>query len=122
MTFIYTNSVETEEPQIVTSETPLEHLEGQALWVRTEGTVAQAKKEADVTIPEGDPTDKWSAAELKAYAAREEIDLGDAKNKGEVFAAITAVLKAKADSHGQVNAGNANVAGDVNKDGFKQPE
>lgn len=119
MAFIYTNSAESEKPQVISSETPLEHLEGQALWGRTEGTVAQAAKAADVVIPEGEPTDKWSAGELKGYADRESIDLGEAKNKGEYLTVISAVLKAKADSAGHVDAGNSNVAGDVNTAGFQ---
>lgn len=41
-------------------------------------------------IPEGEPTDKWSVAAIKAFATRERIDLAEAKNKGEYLTAIEA--------------------------------
>jgi hypothetical protein len=44
--------------------------------------------EAETEIPDGEPTDKWSAAAVKAFANRERIDLGDAKNKGEYLEVI----------------------------------
>lgn len=48
-----------------------------------------SEKDAEpVEIPEGEPTDKWSAAAVKAFAGRERIDLGDAKNKGEYLEVI----------------------------------
>lgn len=39
-------------------------------------------------IPEGDPTEKWTVAHLVAFAAREEIDLGEATKKADILAAI----------------------------------
>jgi len=48
--------------------------------------------EQDVTIPDGEPTDKWAVSEIKAYATREGIDLGEAKNKGEYLTVIAAVV------------------------------
>jgi hypothetical protein len=42
----------------------------------------------DVEIPEGEATDKWSVAQIKAFAERERIDLSEAKNKGEYLEAI----------------------------------
>ncbi|MCT1395666.1 hypothetical protein M4D51_07990 [Microbacterium sp. p3-SID338] len=42
----------------------------------------------DATYPAGDPSDKWTKAELLAYAADRKIDLGDAKSKDEVWGAI----------------------------------
>lgn len=49
---------------------------------------------APVTIPEGDPAESWTVDQLKAYAEREKLPLGDAKKKDEFLAAIA---KAKAD-------------------------
>lgn len=46
------------------------------------------------------PVEKMTADELKAYAAEHEIDLGDAKNKGEVLAAIKAAEAKPADGDG----------------------
>ena len=40
-------------------------------------------------FPEGEPTEKWTADELKAYAAAKDIDLGDAKKKADIVAALT---------------------------------
>jgi hypothetical protein len=48
----------------------------------------EPEPESPVEIPEGEPTDKWAVSEIKAYAAREGIDLGDARNKGEYLTAI----------------------------------
>lgn len=41
-----------------------------------------------VTIPEGDPEQSWKNDQLKAYAEREGIELGDATNKDGYLAAI----------------------------------
>ena len=40
-------------------------------------------------VPEGDPAETWTVKQLKAYADAKGIDLGDAKSKPEVFAAVT---------------------------------
>lgn len=44
----------------------------------------------EVELPEGDPTEKWSGPQLKRYATDNGIDIGAAKNKTEVLAAIAA--------------------------------
>lgn len=41
-------------------------------------------------LPEGDPTDKWTGPQLKRYATDNGIDIGTAKNKADVLAAIAA--------------------------------
>ncbi|MEV0031430.1 hypothetical protein [Nocardia sp. NPDC050793] len=40
--------------------------------------------------PEGEPSDTWKVPELQAYAKAKEIDLGDAKVKADILAAIEA--------------------------------
>lgn len=44
----------------------------------------------EVTIPDGDPAESWKVDQLKAYAKREGITLGDAKNKPDILAALLA--------------------------------
>lgn len=81
--------------QVVISDEPREDLEELARWVSI--PVPEAPEpEKPVEIPDGEPTEKWSVAELKAYAAREEIDLGSAKNKPEYFKVIGDAVVAKA--------------------------
>lgn len=70
----------------------IEHLV--SLGMITEVTVSS---EAPLELPDGDPTDKWTGDQLKAYAAAHEIDLGDAAKKADVFAAITAALAERAE-------------------------
>lgn len=41
-------------------------------------------------IPEGDPTESWTGKQLKAYAIKHEINLGKAKSKPDMIAAIAA--------------------------------
>jgi len=43
------------------------------------------------------PLEKQTAAELKAYAAEHDIDLGDATKKADVLAAIQAAIAAAAE-------------------------
>lgn len=40
-------------------------------------------------FPEGVPAKAWKVDELKAYAAAHEVDLGEAKTKDEILAALT---------------------------------
>ena len=42
------------------------------------------------TVPDGEPSESWKNAQLKAYAAEHGIDLGDASTKAEYLAAIVA--------------------------------
>lgn len=50
--------------------------------------------EKTVAIPEGKPTGDWKGDQLKAYAEKHSLDLGSAKTKPEIVAAIE---KAEAD-------------------------
>ena len=58
-------------------------------------TVAASTQE-QVTLPEGDPTEKWTAPQLKKFAADNGIELGEAKKKDEVWSVIAAALAAAA--------------------------
>ncbi|MFJ4287977.1 hypothetical protein ACIPY0_20230 [Paenarthrobacter nicotinovorans] len=40
-------------------------------------------------VPDGEPAEAWTVKQLKAYADAKGIDLGDAKSKPEVLAAVT---------------------------------
>lgn len=55
---------------------------------RTSSRQSAPAPDAPVEIPEGDPSDDWKVPQIDAYAAREGIDLGDAKNKADKLAAI----------------------------------
>lgn len=41
-----------------------------------------------VEIPEGTPTTAWKIDQLKAYAAKNDVDLGEAKKKDEILNAL----------------------------------
>lgn len=61
-----------------------------------------------VEIPEGEPTDKWTGKQLKAYAEREGIDLGAAKKNAEMLATITSAKQSTTtppEATGQGNPG-----------------
>ncbi|MDY0830740.1 hypothetical protein SK224_16515 [Microbacterium sp. BG28] len=47
----------------------------------------------EAELPEGDPTDRWSVPQLKQYAGNKGIDLGAAKKKDELLAAIAAAAQ-----------------------------
>lgn len=56
---------------------------------------AGGKKKSDdpsapVEIPEGDPNEDWTNAQLDAYAAAKEIDVSSAKNKADRLALLAA--------------------------------
>lgn len=60
-------------------------------WIGTDLLPPGAKKagkadKADdvVEVPEGAPTADWTVPQLTAYAARESIELGDAKKKDDI--------------------------------------
>lgn len=57
-------------------------------------TVVQDDPE-DPALPEGDPTDKWTVAQLTAYAAEHDVDLGDVKKKDELLAALVPATPAE---------------------------
>lgn len=50
----------------------------------------QSEDGGRVPLPDGEPTDKWTGAQLKQYAADHDIDLGGATRKADILAAITA--------------------------------
>ncbi|KAB1647476.1 hypothetical protein F8O06_02750 [Pseudoclavibacter sp. CFCC 14310] len=57
-------------------------------YFRRQGyTVVQDEAE-EPALPEGDPSDKWTVGQLTAYAAAHGVDLGDAKKKDELLAAL----------------------------------
>lgn len=41
-----------------------------------------------VEIPAGDPTAEWTVKQLTAFAKDKGIDLGDARNKDDIFAVV----------------------------------
>jgi len=43
----------------------------------------------EVVIPDGKPSDDWKVDQLKAYAKRENIELGDATKKDDILAKVT---------------------------------
>lgn len=66
---------------------------------------AKAKSDGgDVEIPEGAPTEDWTAKQLDAYAKRENLDIGSASTKADKVAAI-----AKAQAEKDAAAGRPDV-------------
>ncbi|MBO3663729.1 hypothetical protein [Microbacterium stercoris] len=80
-------------PQGVAEE-QLERLVGrgliEAVEVEEPSAAETAPTQETVEIPEGDPSEEWTAKQLDAYAAAKGIDLGSGKNKAEKLAAIAA--------------------------------
>lgn len=54
------------------------------------GFIVKDKTAEVVEIPDGDPTEEWTAKQLDAYADAKGIDIKSAKNKTEKLAALTA--------------------------------
>lgn len=50
--------------------------------------VENADAPATVTVPDGKPSTDWKGDQLKAYAEKHSLDLGSAKTKPELVAAI----------------------------------
>lgn len=44
------------------------------------------------SLPEGEPSDAWTVVQLREFAARQEIVLGDATKKADILARIDAAL------------------------------
>ncbi|GGD33119.1 hypothetical protein GCM10010915_11880 [Microbacterium faecale] len=65
-------------------------------YFRRHGYGVDAAEKA-VEIPEGEPTADWTAAQLKAYAEKHEVDLGQAKTKPEIVEAIEKAATPPAD-------------------------
>lgn len=57
-------------------------------WCRRRGYEVVDDAPAAPAFPEGDPEEKWTNDQLKAYAASKDIELGEAKKKDELLAAI----------------------------------
>lgn len=58
------------------------------------GYGVSGKPEPKVVLPEGEPNEKWKVDQLVAYAAEKEIDLGEAKKKDDILAAIELAAEA----------------------------
>lgn len=54
--------------------------------------VEEQEQPTEVSLPEGAPTEKWTAPQLKKYAADNGIDLGEAKKKDDVWTVIAAAI------------------------------
>jgi hypothetical protein len=54
-------------------------------WVDADATDA-------VEIPDGEPTAAWKIDQLKAYAVKHDVDLGEAKKKDEILGALGAAV------------------------------
>jgi GH25 family lysozyme M1 (1,4-beta-N-acetylmuramidase) len=52
--------------------------------------VVMAEEVEGIDIPDGDPSEDWSAKQLDAFAERAGIDLGGATKKADKVAAIAA--------------------------------
>ncbi len=50
--------------------------------------IVPEEQEPDPLYPEGDPTEKWTVDQLKAYAADHDIDLTGVSGKDNVVAAV----------------------------------
>lgn len=59
-------------------------------WCRRHGYEVVDDAPAAPAFPEGDPEERWTNDQLKAYAASKGIELGEAKKKDELLAAIAA--------------------------------
>jgi hypothetical protein len=56
-------------------------------------TASTTSAPPDVQVPDGDPTDAWTVAQIDKFAADRSIDLGGATNKADKLAAINAARK-----------------------------
>lgn len=61
-------------------------LEGMA---RDAGLLDDARAEPQQEFPEGEPKETWTVVQLRAYARREGVELGDATKKADILAAVT---------------------------------
>lgn len=62
--------------------------------------VEESEQTTDDGYPEGAPTEKWTASQLKKYASDKGIELGEAKKKDEVWAVIAAAIATPPDPTG----------------------
>jgi hypothetical protein len=62
---------------------------------------------APVEIPDGDPSDSWTNAQLDKLAERDGIDLAGAKNKGDRLTAIATHREAAAAAAAAAGTGSS---------------
>lgn len=71
------------------------------------------KADAPISIPDGKPSTEWKGDQLKAYAEKHSLDLGSAKTKPEMVAAIEKAETEKA-------AAETQAAGDGDQGGSQE--
>lgn len=69
------------------------------------------KADPPVTIPDGKPSTEWKGEQLKAYAEKHSLDLGSAKTKPEMVAAIEKAEAEKAAASNGEQGGDPSGAG-----------
>ncbi|GLU91344.1 hypothetical protein [Agromyces sp. NBRC 114283] len=74
--------------------------------------VEKAAAPEPITVPEGKPSTDWKVDQLKAYAEKHELDLGSAKSKPELVAAI--------EKAGAEKAAASTAAGDGGQGGSQE--
>lgn len=89
-TFVEAFSKTTGQPQTI----PASWIGDPVLGADFELTPAQEQQ----NLLDDQPDEKWTIAQLQAYAEGNHIDLGDAKKHGEIFAAITTHNKTAANA------------------------
>ena len=62
--------------------------EASIAYFERQGYTVAGESTDEQKYPLGDPSDKWKKAELLAYAADRQIDIGDAKTVTEIWGAI----------------------------------
>lgn len=66
---------------------------GAIAYFKRHGYTVQGEASATAPISETDPSDKWTKAELKAYATEHNIDLGDATKNADILELLTAATE-----------------------------
>lgn len=74
--------------------------------------IEKADAPAPVTIPDGKPSTDWKADQLKAYAEKHGLEVGSAKSKPELVAAIEKAEAEKAAAQTPPPAGEGDQGGD----------
>lgn len=64
------------------------------LKVAAETTEEASGSDDDVQIPEGDPSEAWTIAQLKAFAKNGDLELNGATAKADILAAVIAAKPA----------------------------
>jgi len=68
-------------------------LPGAIAYFKRHSYTVEGEASATAPISEGDPSDKWTKAELKAYATEHDIDLGDATKNADILELLTAATE-----------------------------